>query len=429
MSAQCDGEKPCGRCRDRSLDCHFANRVWTPKRNIQDEITSQTEQLRRRNYLLDAICATSGSVDDVLGALRFAGLSYDDAYEKVQAGDDASALIIATTATTTTTTTTTNAIAATAAAAAATTGQDNKCNFDSGGYETNRSSPTLGSPFSPSGQSLFPSSNNPFTEDFAYQSRPSISPDHPEPDLLQQQIDPVQSDPWHSSAQEVRPGSSKPAKAESPRKTGSKARKRADAAVCARLAQDDASPQDWQRGKTTERSRIASNKCRTRKRNEASKLAWREQAMNGQNRELSRRFNALQAELFMLKAHLLQHTDCSCLLIQSYLGDGPEKPLGCLATGLPALLSSSAQVSQRSPAAPCGRRRSLWMEGQIVVPSRDLDGEQHMQALSPAYHPPKGPLAETLVPQPVWREMGSAGLHDPDGFMNGVLKDAELKVW
>lgn len=82
--AKCDGEKPCGRCQTRSLDCHFTQRAWTSKRSLQDEAASLRKQLRRRDCLLDAIC-TSG--DDVVKVLRDGGVSYDEAYEKLRETD------------------------------------------------------------------------------------------------------------------------------------------------------------------------------------------------------------------------------------------------------------------------------------------------------------------------------------------------------
>lgn len=85
--AKCDGEKPCGRCQTRNLDCHFTERTWASKRSLQDEATSLREQVHRRDRVLDAICASDASGDDVLRMLREGGLSYDEAYQKIGGKD------------------------------------------------------------------------------------------------------------------------------------------------------------------------------------------------------------------------------------------------------------------------------------------------------------------------------------------------------
>ncbi|KAM6507188.1 hypothetical protein FALCPG4_018570 [Fusarium falciforme] len=82
---------------------------------------------------------------------------------------------------------------------------------------------------------------------------------------------------------------------------------------------------DSQRRRILERNRIAAAKCHLRKRDEASALASREQAMKDQNRYLSTCFDALTAEIYHLKTQLLQHTDCSCVLIQTYITNQAKK--------------------------------------------------------------------------------------------------------
>lgn len=91
--AKCDGEKPCCRCRTRSLDCHFTQRTWASKRSLKDEAASLREQVHRRDRLLDAICAADASGVDVVRTLRDSGVSYDKAYEKLRRSDAGSATL------------------------------------------------------------------------------------------------------------------------------------------------------------------------------------------------------------------------------------------------------------------------------------------------------------------------------------------------
>ncbi|KAF4975706.1 hypothetical protein FZEAL_7546 [Fusarium zealandicum] len=84
-------------------------------------------------------------------------------------------------------------------------------------------------------------------------------------------------------------------------------------------------PRDPRRRRILERNRIAATKCRLRKRDEASALASREQAMEDQNRYLSTCFDSLTAEIYHLKTQLLQHTDCNCVLIQKYIANEAKK--------------------------------------------------------------------------------------------------------
>lgn len=88
---------------------------------------------------------------------------------------------------------------------------------------------------------------------------------------------------------------------------------------------DDDLPKDPRRRRILERNRIAATKCRLRKRDEASALASREQAMEDQNRYLSTCFDSLTAEIYHLKTQLLQHTDCNCILIQKYIANEAKK--------------------------------------------------------------------------------------------------------
>ncbi|KAH6881028.1 hypothetical protein B0T10DRAFT_518707 [Thelonectria olida] len=84
-------------------------------------------------------------------------------------------------------------------------------------------------------------------------------------------------------------------------------------------------PREPHRRRILERNRIAATKCRMRKRGEASALAAREQEMEEHNRQLSRTFDELAAEIYDLKTQLLRHTDCNCVLIQKYIAHEARK--------------------------------------------------------------------------------------------------------
>jgi hypothetical protein len=340
--------------------------------------------------------------------------------------------------------------------------------FESGEYKANWSPSTVDSTVlsSSSREDLFSSLDRPFPDDFVCQSSFVSDQSSEKPDLLQQQMDSVQSTPWAGSAPEVRSAitpfsaqachpqsrttcmeeakgsSNKLTKTKRPRRAGSKVQKQADTAVRATLSQDGfPKVQQW---KATERSRMASNKCRKHKRGEVSTLASREQAMDIQNRELSKLFNTLQAEVFTLKAQLLQHTDCSCVLIQSYVASEVEKSVDKFVTGPAALLpfpatatgsdlqaasstsagAESTNMQSLMMAAPGEWRQSPWMDGLAtgpnVVPAQKLDDKQHKQATAPVYYPLRSPLAEPLIPQPDWNQMTFGGVQYSNVSMNDV---------
>ncbi|KIE00602.1 transcription factor atf21, partial [Metarhizium majus ARSEF 297] len=68
-----------------------------------------------------------------------------------------------------------------------------------------------------------------------------------------------------------------------------------------------------------ERSRVASNRFRERKRNEIAQLESEEYTIEDANRQLHSILDALTSEILSLKMQLLQHTNCNCELIQAYI--------------------------------------------------------------------------------------------------------------
>jgi hypothetical protein len=74
-----------------------------------------------------------------------------------------------------------------------------------------------------------------------------------------------------------------------------------------------------------ERNRIAANKCRIRKRDEALALASQKEAMEGQNRYLTTFVDSLAVEMYHLKTQLLRNTECNCVLIQNYIANEAKK--------------------------------------------------------------------------------------------------------
>ncbi|KAF7548718.1 hypothetical protein G7Z17_g6876 [Cylindrodendrum hubeiense] len=68
-----------------------------------------------------------------------------------------------------------------------------------------------------------------------------------------------------------------------------------------------------------QRNRIASNKFRVKKREDAMKLKSEEEDMERINRDLSNRVAGLTHEVYDLKMQLLRHTDCGCSMIQNFI--------------------------------------------------------------------------------------------------------------
>jgi hypothetical protein len=179
---KCDGEKPCGRCQNRNLDCHFTQRTWASKRSLQDEATSLREQVHRRDRVLDAICASDASGDDILRMLREGGLSYDEAYEKVRGSKDASAMNIDTTE-----------------------GQRRHNSIGSCDCETCWSPSTANSNVlsSTSGHSPFSFMEHALNDDTMSQPSTNSEQMPQQPNALQQQMDPMQSIPWAASGTDM----------------------------------------------------------------------------------------------------------------------------------------------------------------------------------------------------------------------------------
>ncbi|KAG5914242.1 hypothetical protein E4U42_000608 [Claviceps africana] len=68
-----------------------------------------------------------------------------------------------------------------------------------------------------------------------------------------------------------------------------------------------------------ERSRMASNKFRARKRSEIAQLESEEYSIEEANRSLRGVLDSLTGEILSLKMQILQHTHCNCELIQEYI--------------------------------------------------------------------------------------------------------------
>lgn len=68
-----------------------------------------------------------------------------------------------------------------------------------------------------------------------------------------------------------------------------------------------------------ERSRMASNKFRARKRSEIAQLESEEYTIEDANRNLRSMLDSLTSEILSLKMQILQHTNCNCELIQEYI--------------------------------------------------------------------------------------------------------------
>ncbi|KAJ0122817.1 Uncharacterized protein HZ326_31600, partial [Fusarium oxysporum f. sp. albedinis] len=87
-----------------------------------------------------------------------------------------------------------------------------------------------------------------------------------------------------------------------------------------------------------ERNRVASNKLRAKKRENAKKLKSDAEDMERINRHLSSCVADLTLEVYNLKMRLLQHTDCDCSLIQKYIADEAHRYISRLAQDQQSLL-------------------------------------------------------------------------------------------
>ncbi|EXL39749.1 hypothetical protein FOCG_17660 [Fusarium oxysporum f. sp. radicis-lycopersici 26381] len=73
--------------------------------------------------------------------------------------------------------------------------------------------------------------------------------------------------------------------------------------------------------KIQERNRIASNKFRVKKREDAKKLQADKENMEQTNHKLLSSVSDLTQQVYELKTKLLQHNDCDCHLIQEYIAN------------------------------------------------------------------------------------------------------------
>ncbi|KAL6923959.1 hypothetical protein FSST1_001233 [Fusarium sambucinum] len=82
-----------------------------------------------------------------------------------------------------------------------------------------------------------------------------------------------------------------------------------------------------------ERNRIASNKFRVKKREDAIKLRFNEEDVERANRDLKSCVSDLTMQVYDLKMKLLQHTDCNCSLIQNYIATEAKRYIKDLGEG------------------------------------------------------------------------------------------------
>jgi len=85
--------------------------------------------------------------------------------------------------------------------------------------------------------------------------------------------------------------------------------------------------------KFKERNRMASNKYRVKKREDAIKLRVDEEDMERSNHDLINCISDLMLQIYELKMELLQHTDCDCTLIQVYIATEAQNYINDLGEG------------------------------------------------------------------------------------------------
>ncbi|KAM5341897.1 hypothetical protein ACJ41O_014928 [Fusarium nematophilum] len=96
---------------------------------------------------------------------------------------------------------------------------------------------------------------------------------------------------------------------------------------------DDVDDADYHTRRLQERNRIASNKFRVKKREDAKRLQSDEEDMERINRDLNSCVADLTHEVYQLKMRLLQHTDCDCSLIQHYIANEANRYIEDMGTG------------------------------------------------------------------------------------------------
>ncbi|UZP45277.1 hypothetical protein NXS19_013089 [Fusarium pseudograminearum] len=99
--------------------------------------------------------------------------------------------------------------------------------------------------------------------------------------------------------------------------------------------------------KVQERNRIASNKFRVKKRDDAKQLRIEEEIVEQANRKLNDCVSDLTMQVYDLKMRLLQHTDCECTLIKEYIATEAQQYIrelgeGKHANSTPALTSATS---------------------------------------------------------------------------------------
>ncbi|KAL6400305.1 uncharacterized protein AUP68_16003 [Ilyonectria robusta] len=70
-----------------------------------------------------------------------------------------------------------------------------------------------------------------------------------------------------------------------------------------------------------DRNRIASNKFRIKKKQDALRLKSNEEGLKERHRDLTSCVAGLNQEVYLLQTQLLQHNNCGCAMIQSFLAN------------------------------------------------------------------------------------------------------------
>jgi hypothetical protein len=130
---------------------------------------------------------------------------------------------------------------------------------------------------------------------------------------------------------------------------------------------DDGFPGGLLHRRALERNRIAAKKCRVRKREEASALASREQALEDQNRYLYTQYKFLSTEIYLLKTELLRHINCNSTLIQEYITNEARRSMDQLNASPLAMYP----CGDATPNKPDNRtRRTSYLDAEAIA----LDG-------------------------------------------------------
>ncbi|KAJ1916306.1 hypothetical protein IWQ60_008146 [Tieghemiomyces parasiticus] len=108
---------------------------------------------------------------------------------------------------------------------------------------------------------------------------------------------------------------------------------------------------EQKRRRFLERNRIAASKCRQKKKQWIEELKRQSEAAVERNKQLNSIISTLKEEVLVLKNQLLAHRDCSCKVIQDYVGN-PNNFASMTTMTMPVGNPAAAVLLQQHPTGP-----------------------------------------------------------------------------